>query len=49
LILMRTAIENSVTLPVFVAILFEVVPQEHQLGLQVDFITPNSGSVYLSG
>jgi hypothetical protein len=33
-------------LPVIVAILFEDVPQEHQLGLQGVFIAKSSGSVY---
>jgi hypothetical protein len=45
---MWTAFEGSVDLPVVVAILFEV-PSEYQLGLQVIFITMNSGSVYQSG
>jgi hypothetical protein len=35
-----------VDLPVVVAILFEDVPQGHQFGLQVVFITDSSGSVY---
>jgi hypothetical protein len=46
---MWTAVEDSVELPVVVAILFEDAPQEHQLGLQAVFITKNSGSVYQSG
>jgi hypothetical protein len=33
------AVEGSVDLPVVVAILFEDVPQEHQLGLQAVFMT----------
>jgi hypothetical protein len=40
---MGTAIESSVDLPVVVAILFEDVPQEHQLGLQAVFIKESSG------
>jgi hypothetical protein len=46
---MQTAAEGSVDIPAFVAILFEDVPQEHQLGLQAVFITELSGSVYQSG
>jgi hypothetical protein len=42
------AVEGSVDLPVIVAILFEDVLQEHQLGLQAVFITESSGSVYQS-
>jgi hypothetical protein len=34
----RTAVESSVDLPVVVAILFEDVFQEYQLGLQAVFI-----------
>jgi hypothetical protein len=34
---MGTVFEGSVDLPVVVAILFEGVPQEHQLGLQAVF------------
>jgi hypothetical protein len=35
-------------MPVIVAILFEDIPQEHQLGLQAVFTTASSGSVYQS-
>jgi hypothetical protein len=42
---MQTAVEGSVDLLVVVAIPFEDVPQEHELGLQAVFITENSGSV----
>jgi hypothetical protein len=45
---MRTAVEGSVDLPVVVAILFEDVPQEHQLSLQAVFITESSGPVHQS-
>jgi hypothetical protein len=38
---MRKAVKGSVVLPVAVAILFEDVPQEHQLGLKAVFITKN--------
>jgi hypothetical protein len=40
---------GSGDLPVVLAILFEDVPQEHQLGLQTVFITESSDSVYQSG
>jgi hypothetical protein len=43
-----TAVEGSVDLPVIVAILFEDVLQEQQLGLQAVFIPKSSGSVYQS-
>jgi hypothetical protein len=46
---MRATVQYSVDLPVVVAILFEDVPQEHQIGLQALFITKSSGSVYQSG
>jgi hypothetical protein len=46
---MRTAVKGSLDLPVVVAILFEDVPQECQLGLQAVFITNNCGTVYKSG
>jgi hypothetical protein len=42
-------VEGSMNLPVVVAILFDDVLQEHQLGLQAVFITESSGSVYQSG
>jgi hypothetical protein len=45
---MRKAVEGSVDLLVIVAILFEDVPQEHQLGLLVVFITESSVSSYKS-
>jgi hypothetical protein len=45
---MRVTVEGSVDLPVVVAILYEDVPQEHQLGLQAVFFTQSSGSVYQS-
>jgi hypothetical protein len=38
-------VKGSVDLPVVVAILFEDVPQEQQLGLQAVFITKSSGPV----
>jgi hypothetical protein len=46
---MRPAAEVSVDLLVIVTILFEDIPQEHQLGLKAVFITKSSGSVYQSG
>jgi hypothetical protein len=46
---MRMVVEGFVDLLVVVAILFEEIPQEHQLGLQATFITTSSGSVYQSG
>jgi hypothetical protein len=46
---MLETVHGSVNLPVFVTILFEGVPQEHQLGLQAIFIKKGSGSVYQSG
>jgi hypothetical protein len=46
---MQTAVEGSVDLPAIIAILFEDVSQEHQLGLQAVFITKSSGSVYQGG
>jgi hypothetical protein len=46
---MRPVGEGCVDLPVVVAILFEDIHQEHQLGLQAVFITKSSGSVYWSG
>jgi hypothetical protein len=39
---MRMAVDGSVDLPVIVAILFEDVPQEHQLSLHAVFITQSS-------
>jgi hypothetical protein len=36
-------------MPVVVAILFEDVPQEQQLGLQAVFITDSSGPVHQIG
>jgi hypothetical protein len=41
-------VENSVDLPVIVAILFEDFPLEHQLGLLAGFITEISGPVHQS-
>jgi hypothetical protein len=46
---MQATFEDSVHLPVIAAILFEDIPQEHQLGLQAAFITESSGSVHQSG
>jgi hypothetical protein len=43
---MRMAVEDSVDLPVTVAILFEDVPQEHQFGRQAVFITEISDSMH---
>jgi hypothetical protein len=43
---MRTAVESSVDWPVVLAILFENVPQEHQLRLQAVFFTKSFGSVH---
>jgi hypothetical protein len=45
---MRTAVEGTVDLPVGVTILFEDVPQEHQLGLQAVSITESSDPVHQS-
>jgi hypothetical protein len=45
---MRTVVEGSMDLPVIVAILFEDVPEEHQIGLQTVFITESSGPVHQS-
>jgi hypothetical protein len=46
---MHVAVEASVDLLVVVDILFEDVPQEHQLSLQAVFTTKSSGSVFQSG
>jgi hypothetical protein len=46
---MRRAVEGSVDLSTVVAILFQDVPQEHQLDLQAVFIKKSSGSVYRNG
>jgi hypothetical protein len=40
---MQVAVEGSEDLPVVVAILFEDVPQEHQLGMQAVLISDRSG------
>jgi hypothetical protein len=45
---MGMAVEGSVDLPVIVAILYEDVPQEHQLGLQAVFITESSDPMHQS-
>jgi hypothetical protein len=46
---MLATVEGCVDLPDVLAILFEDVSQEHQLGLQAVFITQSFGSVYQSG
>jgi hypothetical protein len=46
---MRMTVYGSVDLPAVVAILFEDILQEHQLGLQAVFMTKSSGSLYQSG
>jgi hypothetical protein len=45
---MWMAVEGSVDLLVIIAIMFEDVPEEHQFGLQVVFITESSGPVHQS-
>jgi hypothetical protein len=42
----RTAVEGPVDLPIVVVLLFEDVPQEHQLGLQAVFLPQPDNEPY---